>query len=167
VLDGIVALPLQREGLGRVLARRRPTSNIFGVESFIDDWWRQRARWGRSGGVPGSTVTDRSFSRIMGVAAALVLLQASDFSCSTGSALGPDGIRVTGVVLYLDVEGGCWQLRTDSGERYELRPGQAPSTILVDGARVTLTLDLRSDLVSVCMVGRIADVAAVESVRLP
>jgi hypothetical protein len=108
-----------------------------------------------------------TLSRIAALAATLAALQASDFSCTTGDSLGPDGIRVTGVIHFLQVEGGCWQLQGDDGERYELRPDQAPSKILVDGARVTLVLELRTDLASVCAVGRIADVERVESVRVP
>ncbi|MGH7519013.1 MAG: hypothetical protein ACREOC_16370 [Gemmatimonadales bacterium] len=106
--------------------------------------------------------------RVTGVLAAILLLPASDFSCSTGGdAFGPDGIRVTGIVLFLEVEGGCWQLRADNGERYELRPDQAPASILVDGARVSAVLKTRKDLVSVCQMGQIADVQRVDSVQLP
>ena len=105
--------------------------------------------------------------RLVNVVAALVLVQASDVTCSTGDAFAPDGIRVTGVLHFLQVEGGCWQLRADNGARYELRPDQAPSKILVDGAHLTLVVDPRTDLASVCAVGQIADVARVESVRLP
>lgn len=105
--------------------------------------------------------------RAASVLAAFVFLRAGDFSCSTGGdAFAPGGIRVTGIVVFVQVEGGCWQLRADDGQRYELRPGQAPSKILVDGARVSLILDLRSDLASTCMVGQIADVEQVESVQL-
>ena len=107
-------------------------------------------------------------TRIAGVAAALVLLQASDFSCTTGGdGFAPSGIRVTGVVVFLQVEGGCWQLQASNGARYELRPDQAPSKVLVDGAQVTLVLDPRTDLVSACAVGQIADVEQVESIRIP
>ncbi len=99
---------------------------------------------------------------------AFALLQASDFSCSSGGdAFAPGGIRVTGIVVFVEVEGGCWQLQADDGARYELSPHQAPSKILVDGARVSLVLDLRDDAVSICMVGQIADVERVESVQLP
>ena len=110
-------------------------------------------------------------SRISAVLASLVLLQGSDFSCSTGDSLGVGvgvgGIRVSGVVHFLEIEGGCWQLRGDNGSQYELRPAQAPPKMLVDGARVSVILDLRTDLASVCQVGQIADVDDVESIRLP
>jgi hypothetical protein len=114
------------------------------------------------------SVVHQSFSRLAAVVSALVLLQASDFSCTTGAnAFAPNGIRVTGVVFFLSIEGGCWQLRANNGARYELRPGQAPSKLLVDGAQVTVILDLRTDLVSACQVGQVADVEQVESIRVP
>ncbi|MGH7629545.1 MAG: hypothetical protein ACREOF_09145 [Gemmatimonadales bacterium] len=110
----------------------------------------------------------RPLRGVTALLAALVLLQAGDFRCSSGGdAFAPGGIHVTGIVVFVEVEGGCWQLRADDGARYELRPGQAPSKVLVDGARVSLVLDLRDDAVSICMVGRIADVERVESVQLP
>jgi hypothetical protein len=101
--------------------------------------------------------------------AALLLFHATDFSCSAGTdALAPStGIRVTGTVRFLTVEGGCWQLQAQNGARYELRPGQAPPRVLVDGAQVVLVVRLRTDLVSFCMVGDIVDVEQVESVRAP
>ena len=105
--------------------------------------------------------------RVSALTAAVILVQASDFSCSTGDSLGPGGIRVTGEVHFAKVEAGCWVLQADSGRRYELRPGQAPPEILVEGARVTVVLEPRTDLTSICMVGEIADVERVESVRLP
>jgi hypothetical protein len=100
---------------------------------------------------------------------ALILLQASDFSCSAGAdALGPQvSIQVSGVVRFVDVEGGCWAFRADDGSIYELVTDKASSRILVDGARATLVLAPREDAVSVCMVGRIAVVDEVKSLQLP
>jgi hypothetical protein len=100
---------------------------------------------------------------------ALMLLQASDFSCSAGGdALGPRvSIQVSGVVRFVDVEGGCWAFRADDGSVYELVTDKASSRILVDGARATLVLAPREDAVSVCMVGRIAVVDEVKSLQLP
>ena len=100
---------------------------------------------------------------------ALILLQASDFSCSAGGdALGPRvSVQVSGVVRFVDVEGGCWAFRADDGSVYELRTDKASSRILVDGARATLVLAPKEDAVSVCMVGRIAVVDEVKSLQLP
>ncbi len=101
--------------------------------------------------------------------AALMLLSASDFSCSTrGDSLGPTvSIEVSGVVRFIDIEGGCWTFRADDGTVYELVADKALSRILVDGARATLVLEPREGAVSVCMVGRIAKVEEVKSLQLP
>jgi len=103
---------------------------------------------------------------MLGVAAA-ALLHGTDFSCSTGSDfVGPgDGIRVSGTVHFLAVEGGCWQLQARNGARYELRPKQAPSSVLVDGAQVVVVVRIRTDLAAACMAGDPVDVERVESVR--
>ena len=110
-----------------------------------------------------------SLRRGPAILAALIVLQASDFSCSTGGdSLGPGvSIQVSGVVRFAQIEGGCWVLRADDGTVYELRSDKVASIILVDGARVSVMLRPRSDLSSTCMLGQIADVEAVESVRLP
>jgi hypothetical protein len=103
------------------------------------------------------------------ILAGLILLSASDFSCSTsGDSLGPTvSIEVSGVVRFVDVEGGCWAFRADGGTAYELVADKASSRILVDGARATLVLTPREGAVSVCMVGRIAVVDEVKSLQLP
>ena len=79
----------------------------------------------------------------------------------------PDGFVVSGVVRFLDIEGGCWQLQARNGARYELRPGQAPAAILVDGAKVVVRVQVRPDLVSICNVGQIVDVLRVISIPGP
>jgi hypothetical protein len=103
------------------------------------------------------------------ILAGLILLSASDFSCSTsGDSLGPTvSIEVSGVVRFVDVEGGCWAFRADDGTAYELVADKASSRILVDGARATLVLTPREGAVSVCVVGRIAVVDEVKSLQLP
>jgi len=100
---------------------------------------------------------------------AFLLAHATDFSCSAGTdAFAPStGIRVSGTVRFVSVESGCWQLQAQNGARYELRPTEAPSRVLVDGAQVVTVVQLRSDLTSVCMVGELVDVQRVESVRAP
>ena len=49
-----------------------------------------------------------------------------------------------------------------NGKNYELRGDQAPAGLLTNGKAVTLVLKLRSDLMSACQVGQIADVVRVE-----
>jgi len=113
-----------------------------------------------------SHVQARPFATLF---AALLLFHATDFSCSAGTgAFAPsEGIRVSGTVRFVSVDSGCWQLQAQNGARYELRPAQAPSRVLVDGAQVVLVVRLRTDFVTVCMVGDVVDVERVESVRAP
>jgi hypothetical protein len=92
---------------------------------------------------------------------------ATDFSCSTGAGFGPGGVEVTGFVLFIEIGDGCWQLRGDDGRNFELRPDQAPPAILVDGARVSVVVQVQEHLTSACQVGDVADVERVDSVKVP
>jgi hypothetical protein len=114
-------------------------------------------------------MVSRTQARPFATLFAALLLFHSDFSCSagTGPLASSTGIEVRGTVRFVNIEGGCWQLQAQNGARYELRPAQAPSRVLVDGAQVVLVIRLRTDLVSVCMVGDIVDVERVESVHAP
>ena len=71
-------------------------------------------------------------------------------------------MRVTGTVHSVSIEGGCWRFDADNGTHYEIEKGSAPAGLLTDGKKATLTLKLRPDLMSSCMVGPIAQVVAVE-----
>ena len=116
----------------------------------------------------GGTVSKRLL-RGPAIIAGLLLVQGSDLSCSAGGdSLGP-GVNgeVSGVVILVEIEGGCWTLRADDGTVYELVTDQAPPQILVHGAEVTLLLQPRKNAVSRCMIGRIAEVERVVSLRLP
>lgn len=78
---------------------------------------------------------------------------------STASqSVDSSGMVVSGVVKRVEVSGGCWQLVGNDSTNYELRPDQAPAELLVDQKAVTVTLKMRPDLMSNCMVGKIVDV---------
>lgn len=81
-----------------------------------------------------------------------------DQAAATREGGDSSGTAVSGVVRKVEVSAGCWQLLAADSTRYELRPGQAPDSILVDGKQVTVTLKPRPDLMSTCMVGQIVDV---------
>lgn len=83
-------------------------------------------------------------------------------SAAPSVALAADEIRVQGKVKASQVGVGCWQFVGDDGNNYELRKGQAPTTLFVDGTRATLVLRRRADLMSTCQVGQIVDVVRVE-----
>ena len=76
--------------------------------------------------------------------------------------LAADEIRVTGTVKLSVVGVNCWQFVGKDSKTYELRLGQAPKDVLVDGKTVTLVLKPRIDLMSVCQVGQIVDVVRAE-----
>jgi hypothetical protein len=78
------------------------------------------------------------------------------------AALAADEIRVEGTVKASQVGAGCWQFVGTDGTSYELRRGQAPTTLFVDGTHATLVLRRRADLMSTCQVGQIVDVVRVE-----
>jgi hypothetical protein len=92
---------------------------------------------------------------------------ATDYSCSTGAGFGPGELEVTGFVLFIAIGDGCWQLRADDGRTFELKAKQAPSTILVDGARVSVVVNVQEGTTTSCQVGDVADVERVDSVKLP
>jgi len=71
-------------------------------------------------------------------------------------------MRLHGTIRAVQVEGGCWRFDADDGKHYEIQHQSAPAGLLQDGKAVTLTLKLRPDLMSTCMVGPIAEVVKVE-----
>ncbi len=66
-------------------------------------------------------------------------------------------LTIVGTTRYLDVEGGCWQFRSDAGGSYELI-GELARQLRVEGRRAEITIRPRSDMVSICQSGTIAEV---------
>jgi len=101
----------------------------------------------------------------------LALFTLTAAACPAGSqtgdptvqALAQDEFRMEGTVRKAPVGMNCWRLEARDGASYELRPDQAPASLLVEGKAVVLVLKKRSDLMSTCMVGQIVDVVRVES----
>ncbi len=91
-----------------------------------------------------------------------VLLLPHIGACQRVKPLGSDEIRVSGTIELTPVGVNCWRLTGKDGKNYELRADQTPSGLLTNGRAVTLVLKLRSDLMSACQVGQIADVVRVE-----
>lgn len=91
-----------------------------------------------------------------------VLLLPSLGACQRVKPLDSDEIRVSGTIELTPVGVNCWRLTGKDGKNYELRADQAPAGLLTNGKSVTLVLKLRSDLMSACQVGQIADVMRVE-----
>jgi hypothetical protein len=70
--------------------------------------------------------------------------------------------RVSGSVRRVNLEGGCWGFDAEDGRCFELSRAGAPGGLLVDGKRATLTLRIRPDLMSLCMIGPIVEVVGAE-----
>jgi hypothetical protein len=62
----------------------------------------------------------------------------------------PMMVNLTGVIKKIAVEGICYQLVADDGKKYELM-GKFPKT---DGTRVHISGIEKTDLVTICQVGR-------------
>ncbi len=85
-------------------------------------------------------------------------------ACSSSAAplenKGPEPSGMAATVRYLDVEGGCWAVDAADGVRYE--PINLPAAFRQDGKKVKIVLRERSDLASVCMVGRIVELVSIQ-----
>lgn len=84
--------------------------------------------------------------------------------CELSTASGTGELRLVGTVHFLEVEGGCWQLSAENGRRYELRPEQAPSSLLRDAARISVVAQPAEGSDTGCRVGMPIDVRRVVSV---
>ena len=92
--------------------------------------------------------------RAAGVAVAALLLAGSCQLLDPG-----ESISGTGTVQYLDLEGGCWVIKS-SGERYE--PLSLPSEFREDGLRLRFEARPAEDVASICMVGPIIELVEIE-----
>ncbi len=95
----------------------------------------------------------------------LLLASGTTTRCQLSTESGTGELRISGTVHFLEVEGGCWQLETDSGRRYELQPEQAPASLLRDGARVSVVAQPAEGSATGCQVGMPLDVRRVVSVE--
>jgi hypothetical protein len=66
-------------------------------------------------------------------------------------------IEIIGTVEYVDIGTGAWAIATDIDQQYEiLQP--APSELLQDGLKVSVTAKIRDDVMSMAMIGDIIEV---------
>ena len=66
-------------------------------------------------------------------------------------------IQIVGTVEYVDIGTGAWAIATDSDQQYEIwQP--APSELLQDGLKVSVTAKIRDDVMSMAMIGDIIEV---------
>jgi hypothetical protein len=96
----------------------------------------------------------------------IALLAGLSVACGGGGGkvtpAGKDELQVTGIVKRATAGSNCWRFVARDGTGYELRPEQAPATLLIEGKAATLVLRPRIDLMSACQAGQIVDVVRVE-----
>lgn len=83
----------------------------------------------------------------------LLLATGNTTECRLSTESGTGELQISGTVHFLEVDGGCWQLETEAGRRYELVPGQVPDSMLRDGARVSVVGQLVEGSETGCQVG--------------
>jgi hypothetical protein len=66
-------------------------------------------------------------------------------------------MKLTGRVVYRDLEGGVWVLEGDDGRTYQLAGGDRK--IKKDGQRVEIEGEVARDLMTIAMVGPVLNVA--------
>jgi hypothetical protein len=81
---------------------------------------------------------------------------------STNSAqVKPATVNLTGIIKKIAVEGTCYQLVADDGQKYELM-GKFPKT---DGTRVQISGVVKIDMATICQVGKPLQVKAARVVK--
>jgi hypothetical protein len=81
---------------------------------------------------------------------------------TTGSTkVKPATVDLTGTIKKLAVEGTCYQLAADNGQKYELM-GKFPK---IDGTRVRVSGVPKSDMVTICQVGQPLQVKTVKVIK--
>jgi hypothetical protein len=95
----------------------------------------------------------------------LLLASVNTSRCQLSTDSGTGELHIRGTVHFLRVEHGCWQLEAGNGRSYELQPGQAPASLLRDGARVSVVGQPADPTETGCRVGMPLDVRRVVSVE--
>ncbi|WP_309743114.1 hypothetical protein [Chamaesiphon sp. OTE_20_metabat_361] len=92
----------------------------------------------------------------------LVPLSPALANATTGSTKVKSAtIDLTGTIKKLAVEGTCYQLAADNGQKYEL-VGKFPK---IDGTRVRISGIPKSDMVTICQVGQPLQVKTVKVIK--
>jgi hypothetical protein len=85
-------------------------------------------------------------------------------SCASTKQYPVGSFTIDGVMHHTNVEGGCWVFKGSAGQSYELI-GDAAKDLLHEGLRAEIVVKPRSDLKSICMVGKIVEVLEIKEVR--
>lgn len=73
------------------------------------------------------------------------------------SQYGSSAYIIKGRIHFLEVEGGCWVLISEKGERYELS-GEVIVSHFKDGIYAELAVHNLEEIATVCMVGKVVEV---------
>ncbi|NES45199.1 hypothetical protein [Moorena sp. SIO2C4] len=69
-------------------------------------------------------------------------------------------ISITGVIERKEMGSGAWALVSDSGETYELK--NIPPELKQSGLKVTVTGEVREDVMSFAMIGPVLEIKSFE-----
>jgi hypothetical protein len=73
----------------------------------------------------------------------------------------PATLNLTGTIRKLAVEGTCYQLAADNGQKYELM-GKFPK---IDGTKVRVSGVVKTDMVTICQIGQPLQVKTVRVIK--
>jgi hypothetical protein len=79
----------------------------------------------------------------------------------TPTTAKPATLNLTGTIRKLAVEGTCYQLDGDNGQKYELM-GKFPK---IDGTKVRVSGVVKTDMVTICQVGQPLQVKTVRVIK--
>jgi hypothetical protein len=85
-------------------------------------------------------------------------------ACSSSKPYPVGSFTIDGVMHHTNLEGGCWVFRASNGQNYELT-GDTAKDLLREGLRAEIVVKLRSDLKSICMVGKIVEVVEIKEIH--
>jgi hypothetical protein len=96
----------------------------------------------------------------------IVLLGALSAACAspTSPPVQYAPVQITGVVMFYGLEGGFWAIKSDDGQIYE--PKNLPSALQKENLHVDMLARIRSDLVSVHMVGPIIEIVQMVALNI-
>jgi hypothetical protein len=81
---------------------------------------------------------------------------ASCVAAEHASKYPDDAFIISGIMNYLEVEGGCWQFIDEDGETYEI-VGLNVAPLLVNGQKAEIVVREIPGVASICMVGKMVE----------
>ena len=85
----------------------------------------------------------------------------ADKDTAAPATVKPATLNLTGTIRKLAVEGTCYQLDGDNGQKYELM-GKFPK---IDGTKVRVSGVVKTDMMTICQVGQPLQVKTVRTIK--